>query len=288
MALLPTGLSLPPLPYLIALVVLAAAAAIFLVLLEPRVDQRLVFGFVPWMVAGATAHVLYQIDAYQPTIDLFPAVVEPLAAAPAVYVSTFIALGFTWTGLSFVQDVRASGLRVAAWLASIGIAVVLALFIVAGARGALDNAQPYWPLIGIVVSLVFTVAVYLVMGLYATETVAKAKLLGGLGIFAHVLDGVTTTIGIDILGTSERSPIPEAIMNFAGQLPTAPFLGTGWLFVLVKLAVAIGIVVGFADYLEEDPVRGNLLFTAIVAFGLGPAVNNIILFALRANTAIVG
>ena len=100
-------------------------------------------------------------------------------------------------------------------------------------------------------------------------------LVGGLVLFAHLLDGISTAVAVDVFGTTERSLLPARIMEFAGILPTEPYLGTGWLFVAVKLAVASLIVVAFADYVREEPVRGNLLFAVVIAVGLGPAMNNL-------------
>jgi uncharacterized membrane protein len=41
-------------------------------------------------------------------------------------------------------------------------------------------------------------------------------------------------------------------------------------------------VVTFADYVSEEPTKGNLLFAFITAVGLGPALNNFFLFLLGA------
>jgi len=69
-------------------------------------------------------------------------------------------------------------------------------------------------------------------------------------------------------------------MAFADWLPTAETLGSGWLFVVVKLAVAGGVVVLFADYIDEVPTEGLLLLGFIAAVGLGPGVHNLLLFAV--------
>ncbi|MEF8977003.1 MAG: hypothetical protein V5A21_12325, partial [Halapricum sp.] len=88
MPLLPSGLVVPPLPYLIGLGIATATVAVFLVSLEPRIEQRHVLAFTPWMAVGAGAHGLHQVEA---AIDVYPDWAEPLVAAPAIYVTTFIA-----------------------------------------------------------------------------------------------------------------------------------------------------------------------------------------------------
>jgi len=67
-------------------------------------------------------------------------------------------------------------------------------------------------------------------------------------------------------------------MEFAGSLPTASTVGSGWLFVVVKLAVAVAVVVLMDDYLREEPVEASLVLSLVVAVGLGPATNNVVLF----------
>lgn len=284
MPLLPSGLVVPPLPHLIALVVAAATLASFLATLAPDVEQRHVFAFTPWMAAGASAHVFYQLE---PAIDVYPTWAEPLFSAPIVYVTTFVALGTVWTVLAFGSSVNPDeDDNVAMFLGLLGTAALLGLFGFAAWRDALVGIQPFWSAVALAITVPLTVGIYFVIAYTATSVVARTKLLGGLVVFAHALDGITTAVGVDILGTGERSPLPETIMELAGQLPVADTIGVGWLFVLVKLAIAIAIVVAFAEYLEAEPVRGNLAFTAIVALGLGPAVNNLLLFALRDSAAL--
>lgn len=278
MTLLPSGLVVPPLPYLVALGVLTVAVVVALSTLEPVVDQQVVLGAVPWMVLGAFAHVFYQLER---VVDVYPSAVEPLAAAPTVYVSTFLAFSLVWLGLTYIVALNNDSDRVGIWLAATGTAAVVILVGFAGTRGAYDGAKPYWSLIGLLMTLPLTALVYAGLAYWRPSVTSRAGPLGLLAVFAHAFDGVTTTVGVDILNRAERSPLPDRIMEFAGTLPTEPWLGTGWLFVVVKLVVAVAIVVAFADYLEERPTRGNLMFGAIVVFGLGPAVNNFLLFTLR-------
>jgi uncharacterized membrane protein len=49
---------------------------------------------------------------------------------------------------------------------------------------------------------------------------------------------------------------------------------------LVKVAVALAIVVTFADYARERPAEGALVFAGVMAGGLGPATNNFLVFIL--------
>jgi uncharacterized membrane protein len=50
--------------------------------------------------------------------------------------------------------------------------------------------------------------------------------------------------------------------------------------VVVKLVLVGGVVVLFADYIEDEPTEGYLLLGFIAAVGLGPGVHNLLLFAV--------
>jgi uncharacterized membrane protein len=139
------------------------------------------------------------------------------------------------------------------------------------------DPQPVVPILVLIGTGALTFLVYVAIGAWRTWVIAEARLAGALVLFAHLLDGISTAVAVDVFGTTERSLLPARIMEFAGTLPTEPYLGTGWLFVVVKLVVAALIVVAFADYVREEPVRGNLLFAFVAAVGLGPAMNNLAL-----------
>jgi uncharacterized membrane protein len=279
------GFVVPPLPYTVLLLAGVVAVVATLYAMGLPVTERLVLAFAPWMVSGAALHVLYQVgERFQ--ARLYPPVLEPLFAAPAVYLTTFVGMGVVWilaaTVASTTRSVAEShdyGARYLGGLGS-GVAVVVVALVF---RQALDPAvdpAPLLPTAGILVALVLTFVVYIIIGAWRTYVVAEARYVGALVLFAHVLDGVTTTIGVDLLGSGERSALPARIMEFAAGLPTAEFIGTGWLFLVVKVMVASAIVVLFADYVREAPTRGNLLFAFVTAVGLGPATNNYLLFVL--------
>ena len=157
---------------------------------------------------------------------------------------------------------------------------LLGLVVWQGRDPQLAPMEPIWPVLGLVVSIVLTFVIYIAIGAWRTYVIAQARYVGAFVLFAHTFDGVTTAIGVDVLGGGERSALPAAILDFAAGLPVADTIGTGWLFVLVKVTLASAIVVLFADYLDEEPAQANLLLAIIAIVGLGPAVNNFFLFLL--------
>jgi uncharacterized membrane protein len=288
MQVLPSGLVVPPLPYAAGLLVAAVGLGAALARLGPAVTGRHVLALVPWMLAGGAAHAVHQYDVARGS-EVVPPLLDPLVTAPAVYVTTFVAVAAVWVAAIASVDGRtalegvttpaadergARALGAAGALAVLGlIAVAIGLALGNGGAGA-----AVWPALGVVGAVAVTVLGYAALRAYRPAVVAHLGVV--VALFAHALDGVSTAVGVDVLGTGERTPIPRMIMEFAGTLPTAPYLGRGWLFVVAKLVVAGGIVVLLADYVDEDPTEGNLLLAFVAAVGMGPAANNLVLFLL--------
>jgi uncharacterized membrane protein len=264
---LPSGLVVPPVPYLVALAVAGGLVVGLLRRRRPTVTDRVIAAFAPWMVAGAAMHALYQLEAV-------PAAVAPLTAAPAVYATTFVGAGACWLAIASTdRDVPRP-------LAGAGTVVALVPSALVVSDGLADGTfSPVVPVVGLVASIALASVVYVALRRARPLAVARTGVLGALVVFGHTLDGVSTAIGVDLLGTGERSPIPAAIMEFAGGLPTAPLIGEGWLFVVVKLVVATVVVVLFADFTEEDPLWGNTALGVVAAVGLGPGAHNLLLFS---------
>lgn len=271
---LPTGFELPPLPYLVVLVGGVFLIAALLVALEPPIDQRTVVALAPWMALGGALHALGQ-----PPIELYDTALAPLFGTPSVYLTTFNLTGTVWLLLSFfgVRTGHAENISRNLGLVGTGIlTVILLLSAITALRS--DLIDPVWPALSVLLSLFIAAITVLVLALWRTPLVIRARYAVPVVIFAHVFDGISTAIGTDVLGVSERSPVPRAIMEFAGGLPTAPTIGSGWLFVLVKMAVAVLVVVLMDDYLQEEPVEASLILSLVAAVGLGPATNNVVLF----------
>ena len=271
---LPAGLTIPPLPYLVVLVGATLLVAALLVAIEPPVDQRTVLALAPWISLGGVLHALSQ-----PPIEIYSPALDPLFRAPAVYLTTFVLTGVVWLTLSMLGVRRGSDSTITRNLGLVGtgtLTVLLLLTAITSLRSGL--LDPVWPTVALIGSLFVAGIVVLAIALWRTPIMIRARYAAPTVIFAHVFDGISTAIGTDVLGVGERSPIPRAIMDFAGSLPTASAIGSGWLFVLVKIVVASAVVVLMHQYLEDEPVEGSLILAVVTAVGLGPATNNFVLF----------
>ncbi|SDJ74559.1 Uncharacterized membrane protein [Halovenus aranensis] len=272
----------PPLAQSLLLLVGAGVLVALLYVIRPPVNQRTVLAFIPWMVAGSVLHVFYQIgEIFQ--VEIYPPGIAPLFAAPSVYISTFVAMGIVWVISAMVVPGKRLRQKVPQYLAATGIGIatpLVALVFWQGLDPEVAPMEPIWPVFGLLISLVLTAIVYFGIGAWRTYIIARAKYVGALVIFAHMFDGVTTAIGVDVLEAGERSQLPRIIMDFAADLPTADLLGQGWLFVVFKVVLASAIVAYFSADLTEHESQTNLLFAFVIALGFGPAIHNFFLFVL--------
>ncbi|MEZ3143747.1 DUF63 family protein [Halobaculum sp. MBLA0143] len=264
--LLPEGFALPPTPYVVGSLLAVAGVAWGLSRRDLAFGEEHVLAAVPWMVVGAAGHVLFVVEAV-------PAVAAPLFGTPAVYVTAAVVGGAVWlaadvVGVSVVRTLAVVGSVTA--VAAVGAVLVTAETVAATlpAGGLLSGVGLGW------------LAARLLARLRPETRVAGAA--GTLAVVAHGVDGVTTAVGVDLLGFGERTPLSALILEASAALPTAATLGTGWLFVLVKLLVAAVAVALVAPTVAETDREGYALLAVVAAVGLGPGVHNALLFTVAA------
>ncbi|UTF53481.1 DUF63 family protein [Natronosalvus rutilus] len=269
----PEGFVLPPWYVVVPLAVVLLGTVALLWVLAPPVTDETVMAFVPWMMLGSTLYVLYQLEQ-------FPASLEALFSAPTVYVTTAAVAGLTWIAGSFLY---AAGLQRSierfVGIVGTGFAVVFATFTVL-IGWQMGTFEPFWPVITVVVTGVVAAIAWVALSLWRTDVAAVTGVTGALVVFAHALDGVSTAIGYDVLGVTEDVPASAFILEVGEMLPTAGYIGGGWLFVLVKVVLALIIVSLFEEYVREEPRQARIVLGLIAAVGLGPGVHNILLFAV--------
>jgi uncharacterized membrane protein len=267
MAVLPTGFALPPLPYLLALLAGLVAVGGLLRRRRPAVTGPLVLAFLPWILLGSALHVLYVVEA-------LPAAVRPLAGTPAVYLSGAVLAGVAWLAADAV------GGRPPRVLAAVGVAACLPAVAAVLGVGASRGSLRLVPAAGILVVAAAVAAAGWLLLRRLRPGVAATGRLGAVAVAGHALDAVSTAVGVDLLGFGERTPLSRLVIEFAASLPTADLLGSGWLFVCVKLLIAGGVVALLTDTVREAPTQGRLLLGFVAAVGLGPGAHNVLLFAV--------
>lgn len=270
---LPAGTTLPPLPYLAGVLLALAGVGVGLRRQSVTLSTRTVVALAPWMVAGAALYVLYQIEVVPPTL-------APLFGSPTVYATTLVVAGLVW----LVADRQGKPERVLAATGSLAALLPIGLALGVGFdRGTL---APAWPLLGVGGGVVLGAGVWWLFARSQPEPASHVGAAGALVVVGHALDGVSTAIGVDVLGFGEQTPLSRLVLEAAGALPTAETLGVGWLFVLVKLGVSVVVVWLLADYVRDDPQAGNALMLLVAAVGLGPGAHNLLLFAVLGPAGI--
>jgi uncharacterized membrane protein len=269
MQVLPEGFALPPAPVLAVVAAGLVAVGVGFRRRRPAVTADHVVALVPWMVFGATLHVLYVVDAVGPPARAF-------LGTPAVYLTVAVVTGAAW----LVVD--ATDRPVPPTISAAGVVVALVALGAAGGVGAARGSLRVLPsLLGFAAAVAVAAAAWVLLR-RLVPGVARTEPVGVVALFGHALDGVSTAVGVDLLGFGERTPLSAAVLEFAASLPTASLLGAGWLFVLVKLGVAAAVVVLFREYVREDPVEANVLLGLVAAVGIGPGAHNLVLFAITA------
>ena len=263
---LPEGTTLPPVPYLVAVLLAGGAVAAALRRRSPAVTAAHVLGLVPWIVLGAAFHVLYVVGA-------LPRPLAPLGGSPTVYLATGTLAGAVWLGAEAVDDDD----RTPRLLAAAGTSLLVPAVAVAVA-GGVSGPGARWSAVAAVMTAPVAVGAWRVL-VRVNPAVGITDGVGGLVVFAHALDGVSTAVGVTQLGFGERSPLSRVLLELGG-LPSVPVLGEGWAFLLVKLAVAGAVVSLFVPYVRETQNEGMLLLGFVAAVGLGPAAHNLLLFAI--------
>ncbi|GAB3683670.1 DUF63 family protein [Salinarchaeum chitinilyticum] len=269
---LPDGFGLPPLPYVAALLLGLLTVGALLWTLSPPVTNATVVALTPWMMTGGVLHALHQVRE-------FPDWAAPLFGTPAVYATVAVVAGFIWVMTTLYSAMTQGSPNRHLGVIGTGVVVTFTMLglIEAFQNGTLD-ALPV--AVTIAATGIAAAITWAIIGVRFTDSAALASWTGMVVVAAHALDGVSTAVGYDMLDVHERSPASEAILEAGSALPTAEFIGAGWLFVLVKLLVASVIVVLFREWLREEPQEARLALAAVAALGLGPGMNNVILFAV--------
>jgi uncharacterized membrane protein len=257
--------------YSLALVLGAAAVVSSSRARRLTARETTVVAFLPWVAVAAALSVLGK------TLVL-PANLVPFLTAPLVYVTAFVLGGAVWVAAA--DHLGPDSM----WSVDEALAVV-GVFLLAPITGVTlslggREVHPFWPIVAFLAAAVLTAVVWRALGRRAPHVTAVTGALGVAVLFGHLLDGTTTLVGIDVLGFAEQTPLSRGILEFAAAFPVADLVGVGWLFLAVKLAVALAVVRVVGEGMTENPTHQHLLLGLTAAAGLGPGLHNLFLYAI--------
>lgn len=266
------GFVVPDPIYVAALALTAVGATLVLYLMQVPVTNRTVVALAPWMVTGSALHVLWRMNA-------FPDAVAPLFSSPSVYVTTYVVAAFMWGVSRSLAYANPQSPSISRRLGSVGLGAALTFIAFVVWNGMQQGTLSlFWPVIAFAVAGVVAAVAWALFAIRFSEAAGVTGAAGALVVYGHALDGISTAVAVDVLGLGESMVLSRTIIDLAARLPTAEYVGTGWLFVLVKLLLAALVVVLFRGYVREDPVQGRLLLAFVAAVGLGPGSHNLLLF----------
>jgi uncharacterized membrane protein len=260
-------------------------------------DPGLFYALVPFMLFGGALRVVE--DAFDAVpADVTPAVIYPanvLIISPVIYFTVF---AVTLAALVAAVRLERTG-RVESYetpLALAGSAAFLLTFGYLLWQGLTTEYVGFHPQVLVTVVLLATV---LSVGLYAAVDRVAPQINAGTGLvglvvlWGHAIDGGANVVAADWMGAlgvaveySAKHPANRFIIDLTESVLPASLLaatGSSWPFLVVKLAVALGVVWIFDEQIfEESPRYAVLLLVAVVAVGLGPGTRDMI----RATFAI--
>jgi uncharacterized membrane protein len=273
-------LGLPEPVYVIPVSLLFLGVLGIIYLIGPEVTDATVPALGSWVAVGAVLHGVRRQSFFQEYLWFL----EPLVGMPMVVLTTATLGLVAWSVSELLVEMRSAGASCDRQLAAAGGFVVVAIVGVALFDSVTTvTVRPLWPTLALFGAAIVTAVVWVAIGILLTDT---AKITGRTGltvVFAHVLDGVTTGLGVaapdgvPFLGDRALPPLAVTYFDLARELPVE---AAAVLFVAIKLALAVAVVAAFKRVVQQRPVPGRLGLGVVAGAGLGTGLHYVLLFAI--------
>ncbi|RMF89276.1 MAG: DUF63 family protein [Methanobacteriota archaeon] len=140
-------------------------------------------------------------------------------------------------------------------------------------RLLLELEKPFLPLQPLILALILTTTIYILSNFTASTRLFR-KVENVAIIFAHMLDGASTYIGVDRYGFIEEHLLPDMLVRATGtaavMIPLKIVLVLGALYLLEK----------WRDEEEGSDLYYKMIKFLLFIFGFGPGTRNSLLLAL--------
>lgn len=278
--------------YGILLVVILFAVSKMLSHTGVKLDKKLVFSLIPYMVFGGALRVVEDANDIVPVgiESLIEYPVNILLISPVIYGTMFLV-----TIVSILVSIKLEEKkfidRYEHALIAIGIALAVAVLSYLGWL-ILSWAHVHLYLeIALVVLTMTTVFTIISWWFINRDGNTIAEGIGSIGIvvlWSQILDGVANVVGIDwvykLTGGMQKNlvpkhPINRGLVEIGSQFPewVTNIIGTAWLFLVVKIGAALLVIYIFdKEAMEENPGWTILLLIVIIAVGLGPGMRDML------------
>jgi len=254
-----------------AIVAFVLIGAVFVSLLSAvktrqiPITTSLLLALLPWFGLVGSLYAIEEAVSGFPAATLF-------IRTPTAYVTVGVLVLVTWLVVDAVLPSRQSVVTAALGMLSlVTIGVAVAVHVAPRQTGVLR-----WNAIAIVLAVVLTSAIGIIRNEISPDV--AGGWFGTTVIFAHILDAMTTAVGLEILGASERNPISAAIISAGDSIyQTIPGVV---LFLGIKIAMALLIVQLVSDNGSSLDAETSGFLVVAAGVGLAPAVHNLVLFSL--------
>lgn len=254
-------------------------------------DRRAVFALIPFVLFGGALRTV------EDAADIVPASVaagidypaSALIISPVIYVTVFV-ITLAALLVSLWLERRGAIERYETALAGFGtlaLALAVGYLVFLAATTEYLNFYPQMLVATLGIASAIAVGVYYVIGRFAPELNAGTGYLGLAILWAQGIDGVANVIASDwwnAIGLpfeyTAKHPVNEVIVNLTELVvPHSVILviGDSWPFLVVKIALSVGVIWLFEESIfEESPRYANLLMLAIIVVGLGPGTRDML------------
>jgi uncharacterized membrane protein len=279
--------------YMVVLIFMIAGVYLLLDRLDVGSDKRLFYSLVPFMLFGGALRVVEDATDAAVTAGVEPVLTYPvnvLFISPVIYVTVFLItlaalLASIWLESQDVVTDRYTA------MAGVGVAVLaltVAYLVVVSVQREYVEFYPQILVVDLGLASVLAYGLYVAADRYNPEINAATGAIGLGTLWAHAVDGVANVVAADWLpelghpspGYGAKHVANRAIIGITETLQPAALsaaVGTSWPFLLVKLAVALGIVWLFDEQIfEGSPRYAVLLLVAAAAVGLGPGTRDML------------
>jgi uncharacterized membrane protein len=213
--------------------------------LKIKIDEKLLIGIIPWVVASAFVRVIEDAGAYPDTIfTVTPGIVVLFMA----FLIPVLVIG------KYIENKKKFPLwKTLAVTGTIAVLINVPLLKITNWYGA---------------GLIFVTFAAILGIMVLANRLIKADKLSFWAIGAHMLDASATFVSLSVFGYGEQHVLPTFLIDVAGP----------WIMFPLKLAVLIPVVYFLNKKCDDVEIRKFLLI-AIIVLGLAPGLRDMLRLA---------
>lgn len=254
-------------------------------------DSRLFFALIPFAFFGGALRVVEDANDAVPA-DTAAAISYPanaLIISPIIYGTVFlVTLAALLASLALSRRGVVEEYEPAlAVMGTLALAVTMGYLLFLSVTTRFLGFFPQMLLLTLAIASAIALGVYLAIGRFAPALNAGTGFVGLAILWAQAIDGVANVLASDwwrVIGLpfeySAKHPINAIIVGVTEQVFPASVIqtiGDSWPFLVVKIALAVGVIWLFdEDIFEESPRYAYLLMLAILVVGLGPGTRDML------------